>query len=159
MKILMIIVGALDMLYFVQSPANGSTNPYVVQSKTFCIQRGIIPRISATWGLPFRSSQGTNILTDILLLLQSRAHSMHGCMDLFSKIYKNVRNWESLHPYMTIFRILGFLKIRTWDFCKSLHFTGIILLRAFFFLFFIFTNFFKFSCFAQIYKIYSTHDE
>ena len=59
-----------------------------------------------------------------------RAHSMYGCADLFSKIRKNVRNWESVHPYMTILRILGFLKIRTWDFWKSVHFTGIIVWKG-----------------------------
>ena len=50
------------------------------------------------------------------MIMTYRAHSMYGCTDLFSKIHKNVRNWESVHPYITILRILGFLKICPWDF-------------------------------------------
>ena len=88
-----------------------------------------------------------------------RAHSMYGCMELFSKICKNVRNWESVHPYMTISRIFGFLKIGTWDFENRYILQGFFLSkRPFFFLFFLcffLLIFSKFLCFAQIYNVYS----
>ena len=32
-----------------------------------------------------------------LINLISRVHSMYGCTVLFSKIRKNIRNWESVH--------------------------------------------------------------
>ena len=51
---------------------------------------------------------------------------MYGCTDFFTEIRKNVRNWESVYPYMTILthvriNVNPYMGIRT-----SVHFTGII---------------------------------
>ena len=47
---MVIIEGALDMLYFFNFPANGSTNPDVFLPKTFSIPRGIIPQNFSSLG-------------------------------------------------------------------------------------------------------------
>ena len=44
-----------------------------------------------------------------------RARSIYGCTDLFTKIRKNVRKWDYVHPYITIFQDFGIFE-------KSVHF-------------------------------------
>ena len=73
---------------------------------------------------------------------------MYGCTDLFSEIRKNVRNPDSVHPYMTILthvriNVNPYMRIRTFyrDYCIEMAFFLPI--------------FSKFSRFAQIYYIYS----
>ena len=93
-----------------------------------------------------------------ILLFIYRARSMYGYTDLFTKIRKNVRNWESVHPYMTILthvriNVNPYMGIRTFygDYCIKMAF-----FLPFFRIFFCFLPIFsKFSRFAQIYNIYS----
>ena len=96
---------------------------------------------------------------------KSRAHSMYGCTDLFTEIRKNVRNPDSVHPYMTILthvriNVNPYMGIRTLESVHPYILRGLLykngLFSSFFSYFFCFLPIFsKFSRFAQIYNIYS----
>ena len=81
-----------------------------------------------------------------------RVHIMYRSSYLFTKICRNVRKWESVHPYMTILRILGFLKIRT--FYRDYLIKKALFSSFFSYFFSFFTIFSKFSRFAQLYNVY-----
>ena len=58
---------------------------------------------------------GMGMLKSKFALNTLRARSMYGCTDLFTKIRKNVRKWDYVHPYITIFQDFGIFE-------KSVHF-------------------------------------
>ena len=72
-----IIEGALNTLYFFYFPANGSTNLDVLEPKTFCILREIIPQNFSLLGFAISEelwnkhpNRQTHSLTDRLALFR-----------------------------------------------------------------------------------------